>query len=75
MYKFQNHIEVLEAIAEIKKELPAQADSSMGQAEIMLKLTTLYACLDVEELISIISDFKKMNRRDAPRVDTSKNVA
>lgn len=75
MYKFQNHIEVLEAILELRAKLPAQKDSHLGQCDIMAKLVTMYACLDVSELRQIVSDFKGMNRRSSARVSLRKKVA
>lgn len=68
MYKFQNHIEILEAIIEARAKLPAVKDSYIGQTEAMGALLSIYACLDVNELKSIVEDFKKMNKRAAPRI-------
>lgn len=72
MYKFQNHIEILEAITELRAKLPALKDDYLGQTEAMATLSTLYACLDVEELESIVADFKNMNKRAGPRKEEKK---
>lgn len=75
MYKFQNHIEVLEAIKELRAKLPSQKDSHLGQCEIMTQLASLYACLDVSELTQIVSEFKGMNRRESARIPLAKKTA
>jgi hypothetical protein len=75
MYKFQNHIEVLKAIQELRETLPTHANSSTGQIEAMSKLATIYACLDVNELTQILQDFKSMNRRSTKRVSFRSKVA
>lgn len=68
MYKFQNHIEMLDAIIEARAKLPAVKDLYIEQTEAMKVLVSMYACLDVVELKSIIEDFKKMNKRSGPRL-------
>lgn len=75
MYKFQNHIEVLEAIKELRAKLPAQRDSHLGQCEVMAQLVQIYACLDVHELSAIVADFKAMNRRSEARLPIKKKAA
>lgn len=75
MYKFQNHIEVLDAIRRVRDKLPAFRNSHRGQADVIKTLSDLYMCLDVCELRQIVADFKQMNRRTILRRPSVKKAA
>ena len=75
MYKIQNQIEMLEAILEARSKLPTAKDSCLQQYELLESLSSLYACLDVVELKSIVEDFKEMNRRSDRRQSINKKAA
>lgn len=75
MYKYQNHIEMLEAIQEMRDKLPASQDSFSGRIKAMETLAMLYACLDVSELKQIVNDFKHMDRRAKLRMPGYKKAA
>lgn len=75
MYKFQNHIDVLDAIRRVRDELPAFRNSHRGQADVIRMLSDLYMCLDVCELRQIVVDFRQMNRRTILRKSSVKKAA
>jgi len=75
MCKYQNQIDLLESIESVRSELPTHADSSLSQSEVMLRLSGLYACLNIADLKQMISDLKGLNLRVKEKLPRHKNVA
>lgn len=75
MYKFQNHIEMLEGLEEARALEIKTRGSYVEHLEAVAALNSIYTCLDINELKSIVKDFQKMNRRLDRRTLIKKNVA
>lgn len=63
MRNINNHILVLEAIEETRKELESRQESSLEAQEVLKRLVSLYACLDVTKLQKLLTDLKGLEDR------------
>lgn len=72
MRKYQEHKAILESILEVKAELKLAAERhasvSLDVEPILTRLSTLYSCLDIQELKRIVSDMEGLDQRRNTRL-------
>lgn len=69
MRNYENHKMILQAIVDVRQELESHAEAegtenlSLDGQDILMRLTTLYSCLDVADLKNALRELEGIDQR------------
>lgn len=77
MRRYKDHEMVLKAIQDVRNELIKMDNNSVSPetSATLMRLSSLYACLDVMELRQMVRDLRGLDRRGVSSDMRSKKVA